>query len=964
MSTGSTKKARSLRVAGRNPVPKMSVHVWETLRRGDVIGRLVLCLLAAVIMAILTRAWVPPFPYREGYTPPRNIVAHVDFTEPNATEVDRARESAKRQARQVYINDPQLLKEVRAGLRKDVAGLLEAKELDDVAAEVWGRFVAPTTPRVDAERPGDFQRRQEAWNRQFEHFRFALSDDGRLEFDRAVKRSFEELERFGLFEERDESNRQYPGNPEEIFVYRGDEWDARQLVEVREVVIAFAKSKLLDRLRRELEPLEVQVAERLRRRARQNYVLDPQPIIDLRTRLLEGVKTVADSESFDEQTAKLWQDFLPRNPKVSEDRPVEEGKPEQQFEDFRTALSEQNLRGQLETAIAAALKGYEQQGLLVELKSGEDIPEQNDQEIIVISDKDGSQRQIVLVDQVRLASTLPVRRERLEQDLKSLVVAEHIYNWLDRQLPAAVTLRYREAAPAEDAVRASALGDLAYHWLADRLPTTLTLDPNRTGDIQDEAAANVNEREHDTQFTSGKDTLALAGEPLDEVTVERLQEENQARISGLLTVEKVRRFTAVIGMYLALYTLCGLFIYFRFPVLLSDMRRFNGLLALALITVASSYWLAGWKAELIPLLLFGMTVALAYNQELALLLSAAVGLVIVLSIGHGLVAFVILMAATATAVLMLRRVRSRVKLVYVGVVSGAVALLTTIGVNSLGDQPLGVPLLTDAALFGLWGIAAGFAMTGLLPFIENIFGVLTEISLLELGDVAHPLLQELIRRAPGTYNHSINVASMAEAAAEAIGAQGLLVRVGAYFHDIGKMLKPQYFIENQAEGANRHESLVPAMSTLIIIAHVKDGADLARQHHLPQPIIDFVQHHHGTTLVEYFYRRASEDQEKDPDAANVDESTFRYPGPKPQSKESGILMLADAVESASRVLVEPTPSRIESLIREIAMKRLLDGQLDECGLTLSEVSIVQESLAKSLTAVYHGRVKYPDQKTA
>ena len=156
-------------------------------------------------------------------------------------------------------------------------------------------------------------------------------------------------------------------------------------------------------------------------------------------------------------------------------------------------------------------------------------------------------------------------------------------------------------------------------------------------------------------------------------------------------------------------------------------------------------------------------------------------------------------------------------------------------------------------------------MLGLLPFIESLFGVQTDISLLELGDVSHPLLQELVRRAPGTYNHSINVASIAEAAAESIGARGLLVRVGAYFHDIGKMLKPGYFVENQGHDANRHDSLVPAMSTLIIIAHVKDGADLARQHHLPEPIIDFIEQHHGTTLVEYFYRRASERSEANPE---------------------------------------------------------------------------------------------------
>ena len=254
-------------------------------------------------------------------------------------------------------------------------------------------------------------------------------------------------------------------------------------------------------------------------------------------------------------------------------------------------------------------------------------------------------------------------------------------------------------------------------------------------------------------------------------------------------------------------------------------------------------------------------------------------------------------------------------------------------------------------------------MTGLLPFIERTFGVLTDLSLLEVGDVAHPLLQELVRRAPGTYNHSINVASLAESAAEAIGARGLLVRVGAYFHDVGKMLKPAYFIENQGK-ENRHESLVPAMSTLIIVAHVKEGVELARQYNLPQPIIDLIAEHHGTTLVEYFFRRAEERSQTDPNGEEVDEQTYRYPGPKPTTRESAVMMLADAVESASRTLTEPTPARIANLVHELAMKRLLDGQFDECGLTLEELGIIEQSLVKSLTAVYHGRVKYPDQRTA
>jgi hypothetical protein len=294
----------------------------------------------------------------------------------------------------------------------------------------------------------------------------------------------------------------------------------------------------------------------------------------------------------------------------------------------------------------------------------------------------------------------------------------------------------------------------------------------------------------------------------------------------------------------------------------------------------------------------------------------------------------------------------------------------TQAINSL-DNIWGVTLWRDTAhwigsLRGAgWCLAAGFLVSGSLPFIESTFGAVTDISLLELGDVSHPLLQELVRRAPGTYNHSITVASIGETAADAIGANGLLVRVGAYFHDIGKMLKPHYFVENSTEGENRHDHLAPAMSTLIIIGHVKDGMDLAQEHGLPRPLIDFIEQHHGTTLVEYFYHEAARLAEEHPDhRTDADESHFRYPGPKPQTRENAVLMIADAVEGASRALSEPTPSRIERLVHEIAMRRLLDGQFDECGLTITELSRIEDSLTKSLTAMYHGRIKYPEPRTA
>jgi cyclic-di-AMP phosphodiesterase PgpH len=466
------------------------------------------------------------------------------------------------------------------------------------------------------------------------------------------------------------------------------------------------------------------------------------------------------------------------------------------------------------------------------------------------------------------------------------------------------------------------------------------------------------------------EVLAPAGRPLTIEDVRLLRLEHDAQRAGRDTNQRLsdqlHRSAAFFVFVGALFTMCGFYLTARDRQILASPMRLATLLFLAVLAITLAMWISPdpWRADVVPPLLFAMTVAIAFGLEASLVLTTVLSLVIVIVTGGTLGDFLIQMSSVVTAVLMCGHVRSRSKLIKVGLITGIVSGMATLGVSILEHQPLAMALLTTAGRNVMWSVAAGFLMTGMLPTIERLFGVLTEISLLELGDVAHPLLQELVRRAPGTYNHSINVASLAEAAAEAIGANGLLVRVGAYFHDIGKMFKPGYFIENVGQDVNRHESLVPAMSTLIIIAHVKDGADLARQHHLPQPIIDFIEQHHGTTLVEYFYRRASQIRDSNPDASDVEENSFRYPGPKPLTKEAAVLMLSDAVEGACRVLVEPTPARIESLVQDLGLKRLLDGQFDECGLNLLELNAIEESLVKSLTAVYHGRVKYPDQRTA
>jgi putative nucleotidyltransferase with HDIG domain len=247
----------------------------------------------------------------------------------------------------------------------------------------------------------------------------------------------------------------------------------------------------------------------------------------------------------------------------------------------------------------------------------------------------------------------------------------------------------------------------------------------------------------------------------------------------------------------------------------------------------------------------------------------------------------------------------------------------------------------------------------LLPLVERLFGVTTGMTLSEWRDPRQPLLKKLQLQAPGTYNHSHTVATLAEAAAEAIGADGLHVYVGALYHDIGKMNKPDYFVENQPRGFNRHTKLSPAMSLLVIVGHVKDGAELAREYGLPRSLHGYINTHHGTTLVEYFYDQARRQAEEGDDEPLPAEVEYRYPGPKPQTREQAILMVCDAVESATRALGEPTPGRIQSLVHTICSKRLTDGQFDDCELTLAELSKIEEAVTRALTSIYHGRVAYP-----
>ncbi|MCA9037551.1 MAG: HDIG domain-containing protein [Planctomycetaceae bacterium] len=424
-------------------------------------------------------------------------------------------------------------------------------------------------------------------------------------------------------------------------------------------------------------------------------------------------------------------------------------------------------------------------------------------------------------------------------------------------------------------------------------------------------------------------------------------------------------------MLILMVVLFGAFLQFVSPELLVETPRLLSFVVMCAITVLLANMASRdpWRAEIVPLVAAVMITAIAYSQVIAILTAFCLSLLISMSTLGDLGHFIMLITVSVTSIVPLRRIKSRMTMARAGFVLALVAFLAVWGVaiiqaHGAEDAWRNPQIVTTALKFSGWALICSHLVIFNLPFIESAFGIVTDISLVELSAVSHPLLQELARRAPGTYNHSMTVATIAEAAAEAIGANGLLTRVGAYFHDIGKMMKPEYFIENMTEGSeNHHKSLAPAMSTLIIIGHVKEGIELAEENNLPDSLIQFIEQHHGTTLVEYFFHEATRKADVD-HRTDADESSFRYPGPKPQSRETAVLMLADAVESASRSLKEPTPKRIQSLVHEITMKRLLDGQFDQCDLKMTEIRVVEESLIKSLLAAHHGRVKYPGQRTA
>ncbi len=401
---------------------------------------------------------------------------------------------------------------------------------------------------------------------------------------------------------------------------------------------------------------------------------------------------------------------------------------------------------------------------------------------------------------------------------------------------------------------------------------------------------------------------------------------------------------------------------------------FDASVFLSLFLITSAYnFVAGEVERGFPYLsskalLFGMPVAVG-----AMLISifqgvgAAASFSLIISVFASLATgarvefFIYFFVSSLIAAYGVRNCTERVILIKAGLMVGLINIILSLAVQMIYGTLYTLDAVVASLAGFLGGLLAGIVATGVLPLAEIAFGFTTDIKLLELSNMDQPLLRELMVQAPGTYHHSVVISNMVEATAKAVHANPLLAKVSAYYHDIGKIKKPLYFIENQPGAENKHEKLAPSMSSLILISHVKDAVELARDHKLGREIIDIIQQHHGTSLISYFYHKAQERQlSKSGRVTEIKEEDFRYPGPKPQTKEAGLVMLADMVEAASRSLADPTPARIQGMVQKIINKVFSDGQMDACELTLKDLHEIAKGFNKTLSGIFHHRIEYPD----
>lgn len=451
---------------------------------------------------------------------------------------------------------------------------------------------------------------------------------------------------------------------------------------------------------------------------------------------------------------------------------------------------------------------------------------------------------------------------------------------------------------------------------------------------------------------------------------EIVTEEHLAKLQALGLTRPKLPFTSILGIFLLVALLMVVVLFYLYQ----QNREIYGhaghlyllgiivvvVLAVgkAIIAINVNQWpeFGAQFGYMVPLAAAGMLIAILLDSRLAVLVVAVMSLMLGVMTGNQLRFGLVGLIGGITGVYSVSKLSQRGDLVRAGIYTSGANVVAIFIVGLVNGTPLGLLISSSLALGITSGILSSILTNGALPFLEHTFRLTSPVRLLELSHPNNILLKRLLTEAPGTYHHSIIVGNLAESAADAVGGESLMVRVGAYYHDIGKIKRPYFFIENQMTCDNPHDKIAPSLSTLILTSHVKDGVEMAREHKLPQGIIDIIEQHHGSGLVSYFYHKALESDRTE----TVTEEEYRYEGPKPQTREAAIVMLADSVEAAVRSLQNRTPGRVEGLVRKIIKDKLNDGQLDECDLTFKDLDVIATAFVRVLSGIFHSRVEYPD----
>jgi len=419
-------------------------------------------------------------------------------------------------------------------------------------------------------------------------------------------------------------------------------------------------------------------------------------------------------------------------------------------------------------------------------------------------------------------------------------------------------------------------------------------------------------------------------------------------------------FSNIIGIIMITALFLSVFFFYLnyfYPDIYENINKLILLSIISIFIVLLAKIFGQVSGYLIPMASSSMLIALSFSPNIAILLTVILSLLIGFIPGGGLNYILVSIISGIVAIYSIQKATQRSSLTRAGLLIAGVNIIAISALGLINNEEYYL-ILQNNFLGVLNGFLAVILTIGILPFLESYFDITTSFKLMELSNPNQPLLKKMILEAPGTYHHSIVVGNLSETAAEEIGGNGLLARVGAIYHDIGKIKRPYFFTENQEAYKNIHDEMEPSLSALVIASHVKEGIELAKKNKLPKDITDIISQHHGTNLITYFFHRALKENGLANDA--VAEENYRYSGPKPQTKETGIILLADSLEAATRSLTNPTATRIKTLVKEIIQKNLENGQLEECDLTLKDLDKIGDSFSRILTGMFHTRVEYPD----